>query len=52
VFTDGIFAVPELKPSGRSWNPNLVSQLGYPPSSPVVVACCTASLRDETPSFR
>jgi hypothetical protein len=29
-----------------------VSGLGYPPSRPVVVACCTASLRDETPSFR
>ena len=29
-----------------------VSELGYPPSRPVVVACCTASLRDETPSFR
>ena len=24
----------------------------YAPSSPIAVACCTASLRDETPSFR
>ena len=29
-----------------------VVELGYPPSRPIAVACCTASLRDETPSFR
>ncbi len=26
--------------------------VGYPPSSPIAVACCTASVREETPSFR
>ena len=25
---------------------------GYPPSRPIAIACCTASLREETPSFR
>ena len=28
------------------------SDVGYPPSRPIAVACCTASLREETPSFR
>ena len=27
-------------------------KIGYPPSSPIFVAWTTASLRDETPSFR
>ena len=26
--------------------------VGYPPSRPTAVACCTAPLREETPSFR
>ena len=39
--------------STRRWNtsPGRVTA-GYPPSSPIAVACRTASLREETPSFR
>ena len=31
---------------------SFTGDLGYPPSRPTVVACCTASLREKTPSFR
>ena len=38
--------------STMPWNTSPVGDLGYPPSRPIAVACCTASLREETPSFR
>jgi hypothetical protein len=38
-----------MTPTG---NASELSDLGYPPSRPITVACCTASLREETLSFR
>jgi hypothetical protein len=35
-----------------SWNTSPVIDFGYPPRRPIDVACCTASLREETLSFR
>jgi 4-carboxymuconolactone decarboxylase len=38
--------------STMPWNTSPVGDLAYPPSRPTVVACPTASLREETPKLR
>ena len=41
-----------VRPRRRLGTAARPSEVGYPPSSPIAVAWCTASLRDDTPSFR